>query len=123
MHWSVAVVALTLLAFAAISPRIDGAPITAAMFFTVVGLVVGSEASGLVHLPPAGETVKLLAEATLALVLFADASCIYVRAVRGELAVRCVCSGSARLQRFSRPFSLLLSCFPSSFGPKLCFSR
>ena len=87
MHWAVAVVALTLLAFAAISGRIAGTPITAAMVFTAVGLLVGSEALGLIDVAPAGETVKLLAEATLALVLFADASRIDVRALRGELSV------------------------------------
>ena len=87
MHWALAVVALTLLAFAAISGRIAGTPITAAMVFTAVGLLVGSEALGLIEVPPAGETVKLLAEATLALVLFADASRIDVRALRGELSV------------------------------------
>jgi NhaP-type Na+/H+ or K+/H+ antiporter len=87
VDWAVAVVALTLLAFAAIAGRIAGTPITAAMVFTAVGLVVGSEALGLIEVPPAGETVKLLAEATLALVLFADASRIDVRALRGELAV------------------------------------
>ena len=87
MHWALAAVAVTLLAFAAISGRIAGTPITAAMVFTAVGLVVGSEALGLVEPAPAGETVKLLAEATLALVLFADASRIDVRALRGELSV------------------------------------
>jgi sodium/hydrogen antiporter len=87
VHWAVAVVALTLLAFAAISGRIAGTPITAAMVFSAVGLIVGSEALGLIDVPPAGETVKLLAEATLALVLFADASRIDVRALRGELSV------------------------------------
>jgi NhaP-type Na+/H+ or K+/H+ antiporter len=87
VHWALAVVALTLLAFAAISGRIAGTPITAAMVFTAVGLLVGSEALGLVEPAPAGETVKLLAEATLALVLFADASRIDVRVLRGELSV------------------------------------
>jgi NhaP-type Na+/H+ or K+/H+ antiporter len=87
VHWAVAVVALTLLAFAAISGRIAGTPITAAMIFTAAGLLVGSEALGLIDVPPAGETVKLLAEATLALVLFADASRIDVRRLRGELSV------------------------------------
>src|SRR3954464_1038999 len=87
MHWAVAVVALIVLAFASISGRIAGTPITAAMVFTAAGLLVGSEALGLVELPPAGETVKLLAEATLVLVLFADASRIDVRALRGELSV------------------------------------
>jgi sodium/hydrogen antiporter len=87
VHWAVAIVALALLAFAAISGRIEGTPITAAMIFTAVGLLVGSEALGLIEVPPAGETVKLLAEATLALVLFADASRIDVRALRGELSI------------------------------------
>ena len=58
------------------------------MVFTAVGLLVGSEASrGSSSPAPAGETVKLLAEATLALVLFADASRIDLRALRGELSV------------------------------------
>ncbi len=87
MHWAVAVVALTLLAFAAISGRIEGTPITGAMVFTAAGLLLGSDALGLVDIAPSGETVKLLAEATLALILFADASRIDVRALRGELSV------------------------------------
>jgi sodium/hydrogen antiporter len=87
VHWALAVIALTLLAFAAVSGRVAGTPITAAMIFTAVGLLVGSEALGLIDVAPAGETVKLLAEATLALVLFADASRIDVRALRGELSV------------------------------------
>jgi sodium/hydrogen antiporter len=101
MHWAVAVVALSLLAFAAISGRIAGTPVTAAMIFTAVGLLVGSEALGLVEPAPAGETVKLLAEATLALVLFADASRIDVRALRGELSV------PARLLGIGLPLTLL----------------
>ena len=87
MHWVVAIVAVTLLGFAAISGRITGTSITAAMIFTAVGLLVGSEALGLVETPPAGEAVKLLAEATLALVLFADASRIDVRVLRQELSI------------------------------------
>jgi NhaP-type Na+/H+ or K+/H+ antiporter len=101
VHWALAVVALALLAFAAISGRIAGTPITAAMVFTAVGLLVGSEALGLVEPAPAGETVKLLAEATLALVLFADASRIDVRALRGELSV------PARLLGIGLPLTLL----------------
>jgi len=87
VHWVVAIVAVTLLGFAAISGRITGTSITAAMIFTAVGLLVGSEALGLVEMPPAGEAVKLLAEATLALVLFADASRIDVRVLRQELSI------------------------------------
>jgi NhaP-type Na+/H+ or K+/H+ antiporter len=87
MHWALAIIALTLLAYAAISGRLSGTPITGPIVFTAVGLLVGSEALGLVEVPPAGESVKLLAEGTLALVLFADASRIDVRVLRGELSV------------------------------------
>jgi sodium/hydrogen antiporter len=87
VDWALPVIALALLAFAAISGRIAGTPITAAMVFTAVGLLGGSEALGLIEVAPAGETVKVLAEATLALVLFADASRIDIRALRGELSV------------------------------------
>jgi sodium/hydrogen antiporter len=102
MHWALAVVSLTLLAFAAISGRIAGTPITAPMVFTAVGLLFGSEALGLLEVAPAGETVKLLAEATLAMVLFADASRIDVRALRGEAAV------PARLLGIGLPLTLLV---------------
>jgi sodium/hydrogen antiporter len=102
MHWALAVVALTLLAFAAISGRIAGTPITAPMVFTAVGLLFGSEALGLVELEPGGETVKLLAEATLATVLFADASRIDVRVLRSEVSV------PARLLAIGLPLTLLV---------------
>jgi NhaP-type Na+/H+ or K+/H+ antiporter len=87
VHWTLAVVALTLLAYASIAGRIAGTPITGPIVFTAVGLLAGSEALGLVELAPSGETVKLLAEGTLALVLFADASRLDVRILRRELSV------------------------------------
>jgi NhaP-type Na+/H+ or K+/H+ antiporter len=93
--------AVALLAFAAISGRIRGTPITAPMIFTAVGLLVGSDALGLVDPAPAGETVKLLAEATLTLVLFADASRIDLRALRREITV------PARLLGIGLPLTLV----------------
>ncbi|HSD10133.1 MAG TPA: cation:proton antiporter [Candidatus Binatia bacterium] len=100
MEWTLATLAVVFLAFAAISGRIDGTPITAPMFFTAAGLVFGVDALGLVDPSPNGETVKLLAEATLTLVLFADASRIDLRALRGELAV------PARLLGIGLPLTL-----------------
>jgi NhaP-type Na+/H+ or K+/H+ antiporter len=87
VHWQLVTLAVVLLAFAAISGRIDGTPITAAMFFTAAGLIVGVEALGLVDPAATGEEVKILAEATLAVVLFSDASRIDLRALRGELGI------------------------------------
>ena len=65
MDWTLATLALTLLAYAAISGRMEGTPVTSAMVFVAVGLLVGPEALGLVELSSHGEPVKLLAEATL----------------------------------------------------------
>ena len=123
MHWAVAVVSVTLLAFAAISGRIAGTPITSAMVFTAVGLLVGSEALGLVEPAPAGETVKLLAEATLALVLFGDASRIDVRALRGELSVPLRLLGIGLPLTLVAGSSSLSSSSPIFRGPRRCSSR
>ncbi len=100
MSWTLATLAVTLLAFAAISGRIEGTPITAPMIFTAVGLLVGVDALGLVDPAASGEAVKLLAEATLTLVLFVDASRIDLRALREEISV------PARLLGIGLPLTL-----------------
>jgi len=84
MHWQLTTLAVILLAFAAISRRIDGTPVTAPMVFTAAGLLVGVDALGLVDPAATGARVKILAEATLAVVLFSDASRIDLRALRRE---------------------------------------
>jgi NhaP-type Na+/H+ or K+/H+ antiporter len=87
VHWQLATLAVILLGFAAISGRLEGTSVTAAMVFTAAGLVVGVEALGLVDPAATGIEVKLLAEATLSVVLFSDASRIDLRELRGELGV------------------------------------
>jgi sodium/hydrogen antiporter len=87
MHWQLAVVALVLLGFAAVSARIEGTPITAPMVFTAAGLVFGVEALGLVDPSATGAGVKTLAEATLAVVLFSDASRIDLGALKRTLGI------------------------------------
>ena len=57
------------------------------MVFTAAGLVVGVEALGLVDPSATGAEVKVLAEATLAVVLFSDASRIDLRALRATLGI------------------------------------
>jgi NhaP-type Na+/H+ or K+/H+ antiporter len=86
MTWALATVAALLLAFAVASRRLEGLNISGAMFFTTAGLLAGP-VLGLVDLDLHGEEVKLLAEITLTLVLFADASRISFRALRREFVV------------------------------------
>jgi sodium/hydrogen antiporter len=85
--WVLASAAAVLLGFAAISRRLDGTMITPAIVFTGAGLVLGSDVLGLVDVEPHGHTIRLLAEATLGLVLFADASRIDIGALRREAGV------------------------------------
>ena len=87
MEWSLAIVALTLLGVAAISMRLSGTPVTPAMVFVAVGLLVGPEVLDGINLESSSATVRTLAEATLALVLFCDASRIDLRLLRREVGV------------------------------------
>src|SRR3954469_11066661 len=82
MEWALALVALALIGVAAVSGRLAGTPITPAMLFVAFGLVVGPQVLGGIDLASSGSTVRALAEATLALVLFTDASRIDLGALR-----------------------------------------
>jgi sodium/hydrogen antiporter len=118
VEWAVPTIALVVLAFAAVSRRLEGTAITAAMVFTGMGLLFGSKSFGLVEPNPSGETVKLLAESTLAVVLFGDAARIDLRALREELRV------PARLLAVGLPltiasgFGVALLVFPSLGWPE-----
>ena len=84
--WELAAIAFVLLAFSAVSRRLERSVVTPAIFFTSAGLLAG-KALGVSDLRISGEPVKLLADATLTLVLFADASRISFPALRREFAV------------------------------------
>jgi NhaP-type Na+/H+ or K+/H+ antiporter len=101
VHWQLAILALVLLGFAAISGRIEGTGVTAPMVFTAAGLVFGVEALGLVDPSATGVSVKVLAEATLAVVLFSDASRIDLNALRRTLGI------PARLLGIGLPLTIL----------------
>ena len=88
MHeWTLAIVALTLLGVAGVSGRLSGTAVTATMVFVTVGLLVGPEVLDGIDLESSSGTVRTLAEATLALVLFSDASRIDLRELRREVGV------------------------------------
>ena len=87
MDWSLAVIALALLAVAAFSQRLTGTWVTPPMVFVAIGLLVGPEVLDGIDLSSTSSTVRVVAEATLALVLFADASRIDLRALRREVGV------------------------------------
>src|SRR3954447_11139807 len=86
MTWALATIATLLIGYATVSRRLERLNVSGAMFFTSAGLLVGP-ALGLLELRVSGEQVKLLAEITLTLVLFADASRISLAALHREYAV------------------------------------
>ncbi|MCK8672440.1 cation:proton antiporter [Rhodococcus sp. HM1] len=87
MTWALPAIAVVLLGFAAISRRVEGTPITAPIVFTVSGLLLGVEAAGAVDVHVTAEIVKLLAEVTLALVLFSDAARVDLPELRTEISL------------------------------------
>src|SRR4051794_7395058 len=87
MEWSVALIAFGLLGAAAISRRLTGSSLTPAMLFVAYGLLIGSQALDGIDIASTSSTVRTLAEATLALVLFCDASRIELDHLRSELSI------------------------------------
>ncbi|MGZ4313988.1 MAG: cation:proton antiporter [Solirubrobacteraceae bacterium] len=87
MEWGLALVALVLLGVAAVSGRLSGTPVTPAMLFVAFGLLVGPRVLDGVNPSTSGSTVRTFAEATLALVLFCDASRIDLGQLRRTVGV------------------------------------
>ena len=77
-----AIVAAVLVVVAAMRSRIATLPVTAPMLFVAAGVVLGDDVLGVFELDLESETVAVLAEFTLSLLLFADASRIDVRRLR-----------------------------------------
>jgi sodium/hydrogen antiporter len=96
VEWTLAILAVAVLAVAAVSRRLSGGPLTPAILFVAIGVLVGPRVFGEVDVAPQSSTVRALAEATLTLVLFADASRINVHVLRRHhaLPLRCSRSGS-----------------------------
>ena len=86
MSWALAVIAVIVLGYAVWVRRLASMDVSAAMFFTTAGLVAGP-VLGVLDLNLHSEAIKLLAEVTLVLVLFSDASRISPGALRRGAAV------------------------------------
>ena len=87
MQWSLAILALTLIGVAAVSKRLTDSPITPAIMFVSIGLLVGPRVLDGIDISSTSSTVRALAEATLALVLFSDASRIDLGELRREISL------------------------------------
>ena len=87
MKWELAIVAAAVLAVAGVSRRLTGTSVTPAMAFVLIGVLVGPLVIDQVDPAPTSSNVRAFAEATLAVVLFADASRIKLRRLEREYSV------------------------------------
>ncbi len=81
----VAIVAALVFAWGTLSARLERFDMTAPIVFTAAGLLLTHGPLAPLAVTPSGEVVKVLAEVTLALVLFSDASRIGWRHLRADL--------------------------------------
>lgn len=105
---STLIVASSIALYALISKRLDRAWITAPMVFVALGLVLGP-GLGVLDMGMSHEPVHLLAELTLVLVLFADASRIDLRELRANARL------PFRLLAFGMPLTIGLGTLAAKF--------
>jgi NhaP-type Na+/H+ or K+/H+ antiporter len=75
-------VALLVAAYALVAARLERFSISSAFAFVVIGILVSEDFLGILAFDPEAESVKLIAEITLALVLFGDASSVDLKGLR-----------------------------------------
>jgi NhaP-type Na+/H+ or K+/H+ antiporter len=84
---ALAVVSGCVILWGLVSGRLERWDVSAPIAFVVLGVIVTHGPVVLVHLSLHSSTIRSLAEVTLAIVLFADASRVNLRALRAEAAV------------------------------------
>ena len=73
--------------YAVVSARLGRTVLTSAIFFLSAGILLGEAVLGWFVIEADGSALRLIAETTLALVLFADASKINLRLLQREIAI------------------------------------
>ena len=76
MESGLALLALLVAAYALVAARLQRLSISPALAFVVIGILLSEDFLGILVLDPEAESVKVVAEITLALVLFGDASSV-----------------------------------------------
>jgi NhaP-type Na+/H+ or K+/H+ antiporter len=85
MYQNAAIFAAFLLIYSAVAGRVERSWISGPMVFTAIGFIFGPDALYVLHLEVSGEGLRLLAELTLAMVLFTDAANADFAVVRRNL--------------------------------------
>ncbi|WNM62294.1 cation:proton antiporter [Candidatus Nitrospira neomarina] len=74
MYQTLAILAVFILIYSSVAGGMERTPISGPIIFTAFGVLVGPVGLGLLALEVTAETIRMLAELTLALVLFTDAA-------------------------------------------------
>ncbi len=101
-HFHLVLILLAILAFAALSRRLESSLLTMPMLFTAFGWLIGRGGANLVPVDSERAVVHGIAEFTLILVLFSDASHIDLRALRRGAGI------PARMLLIGMPLTILL---------------
>src|SRR5205814_8484296 len=102
MYQNAAFLAVFLLIYGAVAGRIERSLISGPIVFTVVGFILGPDGLGVLRINITGEGLRLLAELTLAMVLFTDAANADFSVVRRNLGL------PERLLGVGLPLTILL---------------
>ncbi len=102
MYENGAVLALFILGYSVIAGRVERSWISGPIVFTAAGVILGPNVLGLLRLDLDAEDLRVLAEATLAMVLFTDAANADLRVLRSTVAL------PERLLLIGLPLTILL---------------
>ena len=102
MYQDLAILALFVLVYSSIAGRVERTWVSGPIVFTLFGLIIGPVALNLLSSKADGETIRTLAELTLALVLFTDAAGADMGVLRRTEAL------PARLLLIGLPLTILL---------------
>ena len=102
MYQNAALLAVFLLIYSAVAGRIERSFVTGPIVFSVAGFILGPDGLGVLHVSITGEGLRLLAELTLAMVLFTDAANADFAIVRRNLGL------PGRLLGIGLPLTILL---------------
>jgi NhaP-type Na+/H+ or K+/H+ antiporter len=103
--WGIAAIGFAVLAFSLVSGRLKGSYVTLPMVFILFGLVVGNGGLQLIDAPVSHGAIHVLAEITLALILFSDAARIDLRLLLSDHDL------PARMLAIGMPLTIALGTF------------
>ncbi|MGB0416045.1 MAG: cation:proton antiporter [Coraliomargarita sp.] len=101
MYQTIALLSLFILIYSSVSRRLELTPVSGAVVYTVFGLLCGPACLGWLKLNVEAEALSLIAELTLAVVLFSDAASVNLKVLR---------------QNIGLPLRLLLVGLPLTIG-------